>query len=161
MGHAVCTDDTYKYEAADGTCRAGNCTVGLAKGWIRGFKGVARIPEIWPATDTALMSALSQQPVAAWIDASSPLFQHYKSGVLSGSCGSGKDHAVLVVGYGSDPIGGKYWKIKNSFGEAWGMSGYVLLSRLTKFRTGECGVLQWPTYPVLSAPSGEAMAMIV
>lgn len=159
--HALCTDDTYKYEAADGVCRVSNCTLGLATGWIHGFKEVARIPEIFPATETALMSALSQQPVAAWIDASSPIFQHYKSGVMFGKCGGGKDHSILVVGYGIDTVGGKYWKIKNSFGKSWGMSGYALLNRNTSSRTGECGVLQWPTYPVVSAPSGKSVAFLI
>ena len=53
--------------------------------------------------------------------------QLYKSGISNPTiCRSGRgalDHAVLMVGYGSD--GGKaYWKIKNSWAKDWGEEGY-------------------------------------
>jgi len=148
--HALCAASSYPYTATDNnTCQLSNCTIALKQGAVQRFNGVARIPEIAPASEQAMMAAVAQQPVAAWIEADKPIFQHYKSGVLSGSCGGGKDHAVLVVGYGTEK-GNDYWKVKNSFGESWGMSGYVLLKRGGGQRSGECGVLQWPTYPVLS-----------
>ena len=98
------------------------------------------------------MSAVAQQPVTvgldgAWADTNS--FRFYKSGVLTANCGTKVDHGVLVVGYGNDPGGGDYWKIKNSYGTSWGMQGYALLAR-GKPGVGECGLLgSSMSYPVL------------
>merc|ERR1712125_317075 len=92
---------------------------------------------------------MGQQPVSIAIEADLPIFQSYKSGVLSGMCGAKLDHGVLVVGYGTDSQGGDYWKVKNSWGGAWGMDGYVLLKR-GKSGSGECGILSQPSYPVVS-----------
>lgn len=49
-------------------------------------------------------------PVSVAIDASD-VFQLYDSGVLhDDSCDKAKlNHGVLVVGYGTDPVGGDYW----------------------------------------------------
>merc|ERR1712170_235321 len=82
------------------------------------------------------------------------VFQLYRSGVLKAMCGAQLDHGVLVVGYGTDPTGGDYWKVKNSWGSTWGMNGYVLLQR-GKSGAGECGILSQPSYPVVSG-SGPA-----
>merc|ERR1739845_138505 len=84
-------------------------TVGIPKGSVTGFKDVTTDNE------QAMMSALAQQPVSIAIEADKSVFQLYKSGVLSGTCGSNLDHGVLAVGYGTD--GGKdYWLVKNSWG---------------------------------------------
>jgi KDEL-tailed cysteine endopeptidase len=100
-------------------------------------------------SEQALMSAVAQQPVSIAIEADKPVFQLYKSGVLSGMCGSQLDHGVLVVGYGTGTNGGDYWKVKNSWGASWGMNGYVLLKR-GQSGAGECGILSQPSYPIVS-----------
>lgn len=97
-----------------------------------------------------MMSAVAQQPVSIAVEADKDIFQHYKSGVLSGSCGSSLDHGVLAVGYGTDSSAGEYWKVKNSWGSTYGESGYVLLAR-GKGIGGECGLLLSPSYPVVSS----------
>merc|ERR1711935_204488 len=94
-------------------------------------------------------------------------FQLYHGGVLSGKglfggCGKNLDHGVLVVGYGTDS-GKDYWKVKNSWGETWGLEGYIMLERGNATTTGrkllgggggggasgECGLLKQPSYPVV------------
>ena len=38
--------------------------------------------------------------------------------------GTDIDHSALIVGYGADgPL--QYWLVKNSWGEDWGLEGYV------------------------------------
>jgi len=54
-------------------------------------------------------------PVAALVDASSDSFREYKSGVYyNPNCKQEEEdlhHAVLVVGYGTDPKEGDYWLV--------------------------------------------------
>jgi hypothetical protein len=59
--------------------------------------------------------AASLGPVAVAIDASDDIFQHYRSGVLSGKCGTKLDHGVTVVGYTEST-----YIVKNSWGTTWG-----------------------------------------
>jgi hypothetical protein len=74
--------------------------------------------------------------------------QLYKSGVLTGRCGTKIDHGVLAVGYGSEK-GVDYYKVKNSWGESWGEGGYIRLGRGSEYNEGkgECGILMEGSYP--------------
>merc|ERR1712048_1318594 len=146
--NAMCTEESYAYAAKGGTCKASTCTVGIPKGTVTGFKDVAA------DSKQDLMSAVAHGPVSIAIEADKSVFQLYQGGVLSGLCGANLDHGVLVVGYGTDPTGGDYWKVKNSWGPSWGMNGYVLLQR-GKSGSGECGLLKQPSYPTISG-SGPA-----
>jgi len=77
-------------------------------------------------------------PLAVAVDASS--WGEYESGVFNGcnQTNPDLDHAVQLVGYGTDPKLGDYWLIKNSWSPAWGESGYVRLLRQTSNQV--CGV---------------------
>ena len=49
--------------------------------------------------------------------------------------GQKMNHAVLVVGYGTEN-GRDYWLVKNSWGPGWGANGFIKMRR----GTNECGI---------------------
>lgn len=55
------------------------------------------------------------------------------------------DHSVSAVGYGTDPVGGDYWIVKNSWSTYWGDEGFIRMSR----KDNNCGVATAATYVVL------------
>merc|ERR1719345_516414 len=82
-----------------------------------------------------MLEAVAKGPVSVAIEADKSVFQLYKSGVLTQTCGSQLDHGVLVVGYGTLD-GQDYWKVKNSWGASWGQDGFILLARGKDSSTG-------------------------
>ena len=136
----LCTESGYPYTSGT-TGQKGACTTTCTKNSAvtpKSFTDVAK------NSDSALMTAIVQQPVSIAIQANQPAFQSYKSGVLTGTCGSNLDHGVLAVGYGTWTDGTDYYKVKNSWGTTWGMSGYILIQRGNPQRCGECGILCGP-----------------
>ena len=73
--------------------------------------------------------------VATGIYASDNGFGNYKAGVFDKCSSTAINHAVTVVGYGTEN-GQPYWLIKNSWGENWGDGGYVKIAR----GKSECGI---------------------
>ena len=68
-------------------------------------------------------------PIPVGIDSKSYNFELYKKGILKKSdCGREIDHAVTVVGFGVEH-GTRYWIVKNSWGENWGIDGYFYIER--------------------------------
>jgi len=136
--NAACSEESYPYKAAGGSCEAGSCTAVFPAGTVSGYKDVSG--------EAGLASAVEQRPVSVAIEADQSSFQLYSGGVMKGSCGTQLDHGVLAVGFGTDG-GDAYWKVKNSWGASWGEGGYI---RMIKGQN-QCGIGNQPSYPVISA----------
>ena len=99
------TEASYPYTAKTGkVCNAAKGT--MVPNLIGSYSDVTT------GSAAALKAAVAQQPVSVAIEADKTCFQHYSSGVLTAkacACGTQLDHGVLVVGYGTDTVGGDYW----------------------------------------------------
>lgn len=137
------TESAYPYTSGS-SGSSGTCKTGIA---LDAKAAPAGFTDVTPKNVNALMSAVQKQPVSIAIQANQAAFQSYKSGVLTGTCGTRLDHGVLLVGYGTDAATNlDYWKVKNSWGPSWGESGYI---RIKKGSDDLCGVLDAPSYPNL------------
>jgi len=111
-------------------------------------------------------------PLAISVDAST--WSSYESGVYNGcnQTNPDLDHAVMLVGYGTDITLGDYWIVRNSWSPQWGENGYIRLKRESPFTCGTdlnpsdgdgctngpptvtvcgtCGILFDAVYPVVS-----------
>ena len=137
----LCTESEYPYTARDGECKQTSCGTF--------YDPIGSYTAVTADSESSLQSAVVEGPVSILIEADQSAFQFYSSGILTGTCGTSLDHAVLAVGYGSDS-GQDYWKVKNSWGTSWGMDGYVLICRNCDKNgdKGECGILASPSFPV-------------
>jgi cathepsin L len=130
---AIFTEDSYPYTARDGTCKSSGTTA-IPQGGVSGYKDVG-------TSGSSLTSAVMNGPVSVAIEADQAAFQQYTGGVISSGCGSNLDHGVLAVGVNSDGS----IKVKNSWGTSWGVNGFVNIA------TGQCGITQSASYPVVSS----------
>jgi C1A family cysteine protease len=144
MGNGgICSEDDYPYSSSTGV--TGTCVTGCSNVADSTPSSYTDVDE----TEAALMQAVEQQPVSVAIQANQLAFQAYSGGVLTGRCGTMLDHGVLAVGYGTWEDGTDYWKVKNSWGDSWGMDGYILIERGSSQRGGECGILESASFPTL------------
>jgi len=130
------TEASYPYTAEDGTCAYSPSHIGAT---LKSYTNVITGNEA-----DLLLKAVSG-PVSVAIDASQSSFQFYSSGVYyEPACSSTQlDHGVLVVGWGVSS-GTDYWLVKNSWGSDWGLSGYIMMSRL---KSNNCGIATMATLP--------------
>jgi len=61
-------------------------------------------------------------PISCSVDAD-PL-DEYTTGFVT-EAGRGTNHIISVVGWGTDPVEGLYWNMRNSWGEYWGEHGFA------------------------------------
>jgi len=153
----MCSEADYPYRSADGktgTCKS--CTPVVT------ITGITHVPS---KNENALKAAVSRQPVSVKIAAGTDTFKFYKGGVLDdASCGTQLNHAVLVVGYGTDChfsllkkklICVDYWKVKNSWGATWGENGYIRLVT----NKNQCGIATAPEYPTAAKAAGSEIVV--
>ncbi|XP_057505709.1 pro-cathepsin H-like [Actinidia eriantha] len=134
------TEEAYPYTAQNGACKFSSENVGVQ---------VLESVNITLGAEDELQHAVAVvRPVSVAFEVVNG-FRFYKDGVYtSDTCGKTPmdvNHAVLAVGYGVEN-GVPYWLIKNSWGGAWGDSGYF------KMELGKnmCGVATCASYPVVA-----------
>lgn len=141
INNGQCTESSYPYEAGTtknaGTCQ--KCTMAPVR-----YSGCY---DVVSKDQVSLMAAVSKQPVVIAIEADTRYFQSYSGGVLdSPNCGTTLDHAVEIIGYGTDN-GVDYWNVRNSWGPTWGENGYVRIKKTSSTNDiGICGVAAEPSF---------------
>lgn len=140
IDNGICSEEEYIYQASRQSCNVDCIKV----------VNISDCVDVVPNNQLALKEAVAQQPVAVAIEADTKVFQFYKEGIISSlDCGTDLDHAVLIVGYGTEN-GVDYWKVKNSWGDTWGEDGYVRILRSNDTNDpGICGIASQPSYPIV------------
>ncbi|XP_069356318.1 cysteine proteinase-like [Maniola hyperantus] len=121
MSKGAMTSESYPYTVADGTCKYDANSVAVR---------VADCVSVTGGEDAIAEQLAQMGPLSIAIDSAS--IHHYNGAIIHGqSCQSGPiNHAVLLVGYGTDSASGlKYWIVKNSWGEIWGENGYFRMEK--------------------------------
>jgi len=136
------TEASYPYTPQQQACRFNAANVGA------NATGSYRLPT---GDEAALKKAVAiRGPIAVAIDATAASFMSYRSGVYyNPSCSSTNlDHAVLVVGYGTDTSRNlDYWLVKNSWATTWGDKGYI---KMTRGYNNQCGIATHALYPTVA-----------
>ena len=111
----------------------GQGSEGLCKGENKDFKYAYAISNWTDVSSTdadeIAASLVDIGPLSVALDASR--LQFYKGGVFApSSCSTTTlNHAVLLVGYGTDDTDGDYFIIKNSWADSWGEDGYFRIAK--------------------------------
>ncbi|KAK7495143.1 hypothetical protein BaRGS_00013553 [Batillaria attramentaria] len=132
----------YPYREEKGSCRFDKHRV------VTTVSGCKQISE---GSETDLLHAVSTVgPVAAAIEILDSFRKYGGDVYIDDSCSGNKlDHAVLVVGYGTED-GTDYWLVKNSWGSEWGMMGYI---RMARNRNNMCGIASYAMFPTTTTVS--------
>lgn len=138
------TEEDYPYQTAERLCNKNKL-----KRHIVTIDGYIDVPE---KDEKQLLQAVAAQPVSVGICGSERGFQFYSKGIFTGPCSTYLDHAVLIVGYGSEN-GVDYWIVKNSWGKQWGMDGYMYMQRNSGNPEGICGINLMASYPTKTSPN--------
>jgi C1A family cysteine protease len=138
------TEADYPYRAEAGFFK---CTYDKTKGKV----GAKSIHGILSDSPNQMKAALTLGPISVAIHAGQDAFMHYQSGIITSKdtiCHFKQDHAVLVVGHGTDENGLEYFIVKNSWGAAWGESGFVRVA--VEDGVGAICINMTPSQPVVA-----------
>ncbi|KAG7546451.1 Papain-like cysteine peptidase superfamily [Arabidopsis suecica] len=137
------SETDYPYQGSQGSCNRKESNKIIT---IDSYEDVPANDEI------SLQKAVAHQPVSVGIDKKSQEFMLYRSGIYNGPCGTDLDHALVIVGYGSEN-GQDYWIVRNSWGTTWGDAGYAKMARNFEYPSGLCGIAMLASYPVKNSAS--------
>jgi cathepsin L len=160
---------TYPYMSYFGEAFTCNATRGRVVAKVTSYVNL-------PANEyDPIVTQLAQGPLAISVDASA--WFTYESGVFNGCNQTNPDidHAVQLVGMGTDPALGDYWLVRNSWSPSWAEDGYIRLHRSSQVTCGidttpdhgdgctggpptvtvcgTCGILYDAVYPVVASPN--------
>jgi len=131
----LANEDDYPYHSG-GLGSTGTCKYGV--GMRAPYMAISGYDTLPPNNLEATMTHLAQVgPLAVAADALR--WQFYGSGVFSGCSydeNIGLNHAIQLVGYGTDAEYGDYWLVRNSWGEFWGEAGYIRMQRESELVCG-------------------------
>jgi len=138
FGHV--TEEDYPYTSGT-TTETGDCMYDFMNtAPVIGITGYNVLPS--NDQDAVLTHLAEVGPLAVSVYASG--WGSYSSGVYDGcdfDANIAMNHAVQLVGYGTDASEGDYWIVRNSWGSRWGEDGYIRLQRQS---TAQCGTDSTP-----------------
>lgn len=128
----VVQESDYPYSKTTYAGATGTCDVDTSK-------HVISITGYTTVQGESNMAAFVQStgPLSVCLDASG--FNSYNGGIMT-VCGKSVNHCVQAVGV--DASSGGFWKVRNSWGEKWGESGYIRLA----YGQDTCAITNDPTF---------------
>jgi cathepsin L len=134
------SEDDYPYVSGSST-QTEDCEYNLDN--LTPVAGLSGYNILEPNSVEAVMDFVANQgPLAVAVAASD--WGWYSGGVFDGCSYDDNialNHAVVLVGYGTDETEGDYWIVRNSWGPGWGENGHI---RLKRESTAMCGVNSTP-----------------
>jgi len=140
----VVSEASYPYTATDGKCKVTFPNTNPKYNVTTPISGYTCISTPQAAASEVTMAAYLYQNGPISIALNAGYLQSYDGGVIdpwfAAECpASGLDHAVLIVGYGTEKgtFGSTdFWIVKNSWSADWGEKGYFRIVR----GKGACGL---------------------
>ncbi len=108
----------YPYTATDAACKASVATPYRAVAW--GYVNASSKPSV-----AEIKSAVCTYGPLAVAVRVTPLFQAYTGGVFNENDTGPINHGITLIGWDDAT---QAWLIKNSWGDSWGMQGYMWIS---------------------------------
>jgi len=139
------TETAYPYTGEDGTCT-------MSGPYNAALKNYTCLSVPNGADETTLMPTFLVNVGPLSIALNADLLMDYSSGIVNPSTSAdcdptSLDHAVLIVGYGTDSGSGQaYWIVKNSWNTSWGENGYFRIAK----GTNACGLANAVVSPIMA-----------
>ena len=135
----IMLDSSYPYVAKEQTCKSDKTKYADFK--VIGQKKLGSTWSTWSCVDEDEVKEFLYETGPLAVALNADYLSSYTGGIVdytSSKCPySGINHAVTLVGYGTDSSSAMdYWIVKNSWGKNWGESGYFRIRR----GNGTCGI---------------------